>query len=128
WSLIIAAPMVIFAASYFVEYVKKGNNLVKVIRITAVTLSVIPSIVFGLFGMLFFVTALQWGMSLLAGSFTLVIMGLPLIMRASAEALKPVPDSYRAASFGLGGGRLCTIFSIALPSAVPGILPGCTLA
>ena len=101
-SLIIAAPLGIFAAIYLVEYAKKGNKLVKVIRITAETLSGIPSIVFGLFGMLFFVTALHWGMSLLAGSFTLVIMVLPLIMRTSEEALKAVPDSYREASFGLG--------------------------
>ena len=127
-SLIIAAPLGIFAAIYLVEYAKKGNKLVKVIRITAETLSGIPSIVFGLFGMLFFVTALHWGMSLLAGSFTLVIMVLPLIMRTSEEALKAVPDSYREASFGLGAGKLRTIFTIVLPSAVPGILAGIILA
>ena len=127
-SLIIAAPLGIFAAIYLVEYAKKGNKLVKVIRITAETLSGIPSIVFGLFGMLFFVTALHWGMSLLAGSFTLVIMVLPLIMRTSEEALKAVPDSYREASFGLGAGKLRTIFTIVLPSAVPGILAGVILA
>ena len=95
-----------------------------VIRITAETLSGIPSIVFGLFGMLFFVTALKWKMSLLAGAFTMVIMILPLIMRTSEEALKSVPDSYREASFGLGAGKLRTIFTIVLPSAVPGILAG----
>ena len=127
-SLIIAAPLGIFAAIYLVEYAKKGNKLVKVIRITAETLSGIPSIVFGLFGMLFFVTALHWGMSLLAGSFTLVIMVLPLIMRTSEEALKAVPDSYREASFGLGAGKLRTIFRIVLPSAIPGILAGIILA
>ena len=88
----------------------------------------IPSIVFGLFGMLFFVTALHWGMSLLAGACTLVIMVLPLIMRTSEEALKAVPDSYREASFGLGAGKLRTIFTIVLPSAVPGILAGIILA
>ena len=127
-SLIIAAPLGIFAAIYLVEYAKKGNKLVKLIRITAETLSGIPSIVFGLFGMLFFVTALHWGMSLLAGAFTLVIMVLPLIMRTSEEALKAVPDSYREASFGLGAGKLRTIFTIVLPSAVPGILAGIILA
>ena len=81
-----------------------------------------------LFGMLFFVTALHWGMSLLAGACTLVIMVLPLIMRTSEEALKAVPDSYREASFGLGAGKLRTIFTIVLPSAVPGILAGIILA
>ena len=121
-SLVIAAPLGIFAAIYLVEYAKKGNKLVQIIRITAETLSGIPSIVFGLFGMLFFVTALHWGMSLLAGACTLVIMVLPLIMRTSEEALKAVPDSYREASFGLGAGKLRTIFTIVLPSAVPGIL------
>ena len=80
------------------------------IRITAETLSGIPSIVYGLFGMLFFVTALHWGLSLLSGAFTLVIMILPLIMRTAEEALKSVPDSYREASFGLGAGKLRTIF------------------
>lgn len=127
-TLVIAAPIGIFAAIYLVEYAQKGNRLVKVIRITAETLSGIPSIVFGLFGMLFFVTALQWGMSLMAGIFTLVIMVLPLIMRTAEEALKAVPDSYREASFGLGAGKLRTIFTIVLPSAVPGILAGIILA
>ena len=127
-TLLIAAPIGIFAAIYLVEYAKKGNRLVKVIRITAETLSGIPSIVFGLFGMLFFVTAMNWGMSLMAGIFTLVIMVLPLIMRTSEEALKAVPDSYREASFGLGAGKLRTIFTIVLPSAVPGILAGIILA
>lgn len=127
-TLVIAAPIGIFAAIYLVEYAQKGNRLVKVIRITAETLSGIPSIVFGLFGMLFFATALQWGMSLMAGICTLVIMVLPLIMRTSEEALKAVPDSYREASFGLGAGKLRTIFTIVLPSAVPGILAGIILA
>jgi len=127
-TLLIAAPIGIFASIYLVEYAKKGNRLVKVIRITAETLSGIPSIVFGLFGMLFFVTAMDWGMSLMAGIFTLVIMVLPLIMRTSEEALKAVPDSYREASFGLGAGKLRTIFTIVLPSAVPGILAGIILA
>lgn len=127
-SLAIAAPLGIFAAIYLVEYARKGSRFVNVIRITAETLSGIPSIVFGLFGMLFFVTALKWKMSLLAGAFTMVIMILPLIMRTSEEALKSVPDSYREASFGLGAGKLRTIFTIVLPSAVPGILAGVILA
>ena len=125
-SLVIAAPLGIFAAIYLVEYAKRGNKIV--LLITAETLSGIPSIVFGLFGMLFFVTALKWKMSLLAGAFTMVIMILPLIMRTSEEALKSVPDSYREASFGLGAGKLRTIFTIVLPSAVPGILAGVILA
>lgn len=127
-SLAIAVPLGIFAAVYLVEYAGKGNRMVGVIRITAETLSGIPSIVYGLFGLLFFVTTLKWGMSLLAGAFTLVIMVLPLIMRTSEEALKAVPDSYREASFGLGAGKLRTIFTIVLPSAVPGILAGIILA
>lgn len=127
-SLAIAGPLGIFAAIFLVEYAGKGNRLVGLIRITAETLSGIPSIVYGLFGMLFFVTTLKWGMSLLAGAFTLVIMVLPLIMRTSEEALKAVPDSYREASFGLGAGKLRTIFTIVLPSAVPGILAGVILA
>ena len=127
-ALLIAVPIGVFSAVYLTEYAKKGNKLVQVIRITAETLSGIPSIVYGLFGMLFFVTALHWGMSLLAGACTLVIMVLPLIMRTAEEALKAVPDSYREASFGLGAGKLRTIFTIVLPSAVPGILAGIILA
>lgn len=127
-SLVIAAPIGIFSAIYLVEYADKNSKFVKLIRITAETLSGIPSIVYGLFGMLFFVTALHWGLSLLSGAFTLVIMILPLIMRTSEEALKSVPDSYREASFGLGAGKLRTIFTIVLPAAVPGILAGVILA
>ena len=127
-ALLLSVPFGVGAAIYLVEYAKKGNKLVQVIRITAETLSGIPSIVYGLFGMLFFVTALHWGMSLLAGACTLVIMVLPLIMRTAEEALKAVPDSYREASFGLGAGKLRTIFTIVLPSAVPGILAGIILA
>jgi len=126
--ILTVVSLVIFAAIYLVEYAKKGSKLVNVIRITAETLSGIPSIVYGLFGMLFFVTALHWGLSLLSGAFTLVIMILPLIMRTAEEALKSVPDSYREASFGLGAGKLRTIFTIVLPSAVPGILAGVILA
>ena len=127
-SLLIAVPFGIFAAIFLVEYAKRGNKFVEVIRLTTETLQGIQSIVYGLFGMLFFVTALHWGMSLLAGACTLVIMVLPLIMRTAEEALKAVPDSYREASFGLGAGKLRTIFTIVLPSAVPGILAGIILA
>ena len=127
-SLLIAIPFGIFSAIYLVEYAGKGNKFVEVIRLTTETLSGIPSIVYGLFGMLFFVNALGWGFSLLAGAFTLSIMILPLIMRTTEEALKAVPDSYREGSFGLGAGKLRTVFRIVLPSAVPGILAGIILA
>lgn len=127
-SLIIAVPFGIFSAIFLVEYAKRGNKFINVIRITTETLSGIPSIVYGLFGMLFFVTTLKWGYSLLAGAFTLSIMILPLIMRTTEEALKAVPDSYREGSFGLGAGKLRTVFRIVLPSAVPGILAGVILA
>ncbi len=127
-SLLIAAPLGIFAAIYLAEYARRGNRLVGAIRLTAETLSGIPSIVYGLFGMIFFVFALKWEYSLLAGAFTLAIMILPLIMRTTEEALLSVPDSYREGSFGLGAGRLRTVFAIVLPAAVPGILAGVILA
>ena len=93
------------------------------IRLTTETLSGIPSIVYGLFGMLFFVNTLDWGFSILAGAFTLSIMILPLIMRTTEEALKSVPDSYREGSFGLGAGKLRTVFRIVLPSLFREFLP-----
>ena len=127
-SLVIAVPFGIFSAIYLVEYAKRGNKFVKVIRLTTETLSGIPSIVYGLFGFLFFVTYLKWGNSILAGAFTLAIMILPLIMRTTEEALKSVPDSYREGSFGLGAGKLRTVFSVILPTAIPGILAGVILA
>lgn len=127
-SLLIAVPLGIFAAIYLVEYAKRGNKFVGIIRTTAETLAGIPSIVYGLFGMLFFVTALEWSYSMLAGAFTLSIMILPLIIRTTEEALISVPDSYREGSFGLGAGRLRTVFRIVMPSAVPGILSGVILS
>lgn len=127
-ALLISIPFGVGAAIYLVEYAKKGNKLVKIIRVTAETLSGIPSIIYGLFGMLFFVTALKWGYSMLAGAMTLAIMVLPVIMRTTEEALLCVPDSFREGSFGLGAGKLRTIFRIVLPSAIPGILSGVILA
>ena len=127
-SLIVAVPLGICTAIYLVEYAKKGNRVVGIIRITAETLSGIPSIVYGLFGMLFFVTYLKWGYSILAGAATLAIMVLPLIMRTTEEALLAVSDSYREASFGVGAGKLRTVFKIVLPAAMPGILSGVILA
>ena len=126
-SLVIAVPLGVFSAIYLVEYAKRGNKIVGLIRLTAETLSGIPSIVYGLFGFLLFVTAFSWGYSLLAGAFTLVIMILPVIMRTTEEALKAVPDTFREGSFGLGAGKLRTVFKIVLPSAVPGILAGVVL-
>ncbi|WIV11360.1 phosphate ABC transporter permease PstA [Proteiniborus sp. MB09-C3] len=127
-SLLIAVPLGIFSAIYLIEYAKRGNRITRIVRLTTETLSGIPSIVYGLFGLLFFVTTLGWGFSLLAGAFTLAIMILPLIMRTTEEALKAVPDSFREGSYGLGAGKLRTVFRIVLPSALPGILAGIILA
>lgn len=127
-SLLVAVPFGIGTAVYLVEYAKKRNRLVGVVRVTTETLSGIPSIVYGLFGMLFFVTYLKWGMSLLAGSFTLAIMILPLIMRTAEEALISVPNAFREGSYGLGAGKLRTLSKIILPYAAPGILAGVILA
>ncbi len=126
-ALVIAVPLGIFTAIYLVEYAKRGNKIVEIVRITAETLSGIPSIVYGLFGLLFFVTYMGWRLSLLSGAFTVSIMILPLIMRTTEEALISVPDSYREASFALGAGRLRTVFRVVLPTAVPGILAGIIL-
>ena len=127
-TLLLAVPFGIGSAVYLTEYAKRGNKVVEVIRLAAETLSGIPSIVYGLFGMLFFVTALQWKNSILAGSCTLAIMVLPLIIRSTEEALKSVPDSYREASFGLGAGKLRTVVRVVLPPAMPGIVAGVILA
>lgn len=127
-SLLIAGPIGIFSAIYLVEYAKKGNKLVNIVRITTETLSGIPSIVYGLFGMLFFVTTMKCGYTLMAGALTLSIMVLSVIMRTTEEALLSVPNSFREGSFGLGAGKLRTIFKIVLPSAIPGILAGVILA
>lgn len=127
-TLIIVVPVGIGAAIYTVEYAKRGNKVVKIVRVTTETLQGIPSIVYGLFGLLFFVNAMKWGQSMLAGAFTLAIMVLPVIMRTTEEALQSVPDSYREASFGLGAGRLRTVIKVVLPPAVPGILSGVILA
>lgn len=127
-ALLLATPLGVFAAIYLVEYAQRGNKLVSAVRVTADTLSGIPSIVYGLFGMLFFVIYLKLGYSLLAGACTVAIMILPLIMRTTEEALKSVPDSYRGGAYGLGAGKLRTVFTIVLPSAIPGILAGIILS
>ncbi len=127
-TLILAVPIGIFAAVYLVEYAKRGNKLVKVIRVTTETLSGIPSIVFGLFGFLMFNISLKWQFSILAGVITLAMMILPLIIRTTEEALLAVPDSYREGSFGLGAGKMRTVFRVILPTAVPGIMSGVILS
>ena len=126
-TLLISVPVGIGAAIYLSEYAKRGSKIVKVIRITTETLAGIPSIVYGLFGFLFFSTALKWGYSLLAGCCTLSIMILPVIIRTTEEAILSVNDSYREASFGLGAGKLRTVFHAVLPSAIPGIVSGIVL-
>ncbi|MCK9171302.1 MAG: phosphate ABC transporter permease PstA [Treponema sp.] len=127
-SLLLAVPVGVGSAVYLAEYARRGNRFVRVIRITAETLSGIPSIVYGLFGYLLYVTALKWQFSLLAGCCTLAVMILPVIMRTTEEALLAVPDTYREASFGLGAGKLRTVFKIVLPAAVPGIVNGIVLS
>lgn len=127
-TLMLAVPIGVFAAIYLVEYSKRGNRFVKIIRVTAETLSGIPSIVYGLFGYIVFVITLGWSFTLISGVITMAIMILPLIMRTTEEALMAVPDSFREGSFGLGAGRLRTVFRIVLPSSIPGILSGVILA
>lgn len=127
-SLLITVPIGVCAAIYTVEYAKRGNKLVKLVRLTAETLQGIPSIVYGIFGYVFFNVALHFGFSMLSGALTLSIMILPLILRTTEEALMAVPDSYREGSFGLGAGKLRTVFRIVLPSAMPGVLAGVILA
>lgn len=126
-TLLIAAPIGIGSAIYLNEYAKPGK-LIKIIQFTTETLSGIPSIIFGLFGMVFFGTTLGFGYSLLTGSLTLAIMVLPLITRNTQEALKTVPDSYRSGALGMGATKWYMIRTILLPSALPGIVTGVILA
>ncbi len=126
-SLLVAVPLGVGSAVYLCEYAQKGNPLVKVVRLTAETLSGIPSIVYGLFGSLFFVRFCGFGLSIISGALTLAIMILPIIMRTTEEALLMVPIGYKEGSFGLGAGKLRTVSKIVLPSAMPGILSGILL-
>lgn len=127
-ALLIAVPIGVSSAIYLVEYAKPGSRFVRVVRVITETLQGIPSIIYGLFGMLFFTTVLGWGLSLLSGACTLAIMVLPVVMRTAEEALIAVPASYRAGGFALGAGYLRTIFRCVLPSALPGIVGGVLLA
>ena len=126
-TLIIAAPIGIGSAIYLNEYAKPGK-LVRTIEFTTEILSGIPSIIFGLFGMVFFGMTLKLGYSVLTGSFTLTLMVLPLITRNTQEALKTVPDSYRSGALGIGVTKWYMIRTILLPSAAPGILTGVILS
>ena len=127
-SLLLAVTFGVGAAIYLTEYARRGSRLTRLVQMTTQTLSGIPSIVYGLFGMLMFNGSLHLGYSMLSGALTLAIVILPLIMRTTQEALSSVPDMYREGSFGLGAGKLRTVFSVVLPSAMPGILSGVILA
>lgn len=127
-SVTISTILGVITAIYLVEYAKKGSKIVEVIRVTSETLSGIPSIVYGLFGSIFFVKFLGLGLSLISGVLTVSIMILPLVIRSTEEALKSVPVSFREGSFGLGAGKLRTVFTVVLPSAINGILAGIILA
>lgn len=127
-SLFIALPIGMGASIYLTEYADSDNPLVTVVRLATETLSGIPSIIYGLFGALFFVKFLNMGLSIIAGASTLSIMILPLIMRTTEEALLSVEEGYREGSFALGAGKLRTIFQVILPSALPGIFSGVVLA
>lgn len=126
-TMLIATPIGVGAAVYLNEYAKPGK-LLSMIEFATETLSGIPSIIFGLFGMMFFGQTLKLGYSLLTGALTLILMVLPLITRNTQEALKTVPTSYRHGSVGLGAGKWYTIRTILLPSAMPGIITGVILA
>lgn len=126
-TLFIATPIGIGSAIYLNEYAKPGK-IVRLIEFTTETLSGIPSIIFGLFGMVFFGTALGLGYSILTGALTLTLMVLPLITRNTQEALKTVPDSYRSGAVGMGATKWHMIRTILLPSAMPGIITGVILA
>jgi phosphate transport system permease protein len=127
-SLLFAVPLGVSGAIYMTEYAARSSRLVRLVRITSETLTGIPSILYGLFGLMFFVTSLKLGLSLISGALTLAIMILPVIMRATEEALLAVPMEFREGSFGLGAGRLRTVSKVVLPSAMPGILSGVILA
>lgn len=127
-ALLLSVPLGVFSAIYLAEYAKRGSRLVKLVRLTTETLAGIPSIVYGLFGYLVFNITLGFGYSLLSGTLTLTIMVLPTILRTTEEALLAVPDMFREGSFGLGAGRLRTVFKIVVPSAMPGIAAGVILA
>lgn len=127
-ALALSVPTGVGAAIYLVEYARSSSRFVRAVRMTAETLQGIPSIIYGLFGLLFFTTMLGWGLSLISGACTLAIMVLPVVMRTTEEALLAVPGSYKQGGFALGAGHVRTIFRCVLPSALPGIVGGVLLA
>ena len=127
-SIAVAAPLGIMTAIYLTEYAKVGSRLVKIIRFCTESLAGIPSIIFGLFGMTFFVAILGLGFSILSGALTLSILILPVIIRTTEEALMAVPQTYREGSYGLGASKIYTIWRLILPSAMPGILTSVILS
>ncbi len=127
-SISVAAPLGIMTAIYLTEYAKVGSRLVKVVRFCTESLAGIPSIIFGLFGMTFFVAILGLGFSILSGALTLSILILPVIIRTTEEALMAVPQTYREGSYGLGAPKIFTIWRLILPSAMPGILTSVILS
>ncbi|MDR9828258.1 phosphate ABC transporter permease PstA [Vibrio sp.] len=127
-SIAVAAPLGIMTAIYLTEYAKVGSRLVKVIRFCTESLAGIPSIIFGLFGMTFFVTIMGFGFSILSGALTLSILILPVIIRTTEEALMSVSQTYREGSYGLGASKIYTIWRLILPSAMPGILTSIILS
>jgi phosphate transport system permease protein len=127
-TLIIAAPIGIMTAIYLTEYAKPGSKIVQMIRFCIESLAGIPSIVYGLFGMTFFVTTLGLGFSILAGSLTLSMLILPVLIRTTEEALLAVPMSYREGGYALGSGKVYTIWRLILPSALPGIVTSVILS
>lgn len=126
-TLILIIPLGVGASVYLTEYAQ-NKKVVEIIEFTAETLSGIPSIIYGLVGMLFFCQFLGFKTSLLAGSMTLVIMNLPTIMRTTQESLKTVPQSYRDGAFGLGAGKWRVIRTVVLPNCVDGVITGCILS
>lgn len=126
-SIALATPIGILSAIYLQEYAKKGK-LVTVIRFATESLAGIPSIIYGLFGGIFFVVTLGMKYSILSGAFTVAIIILPVIIRTTEESLKTVPQSYREASLALGSTKFQTLYKVVLPSAIPGILSGVILS
>jgi len=126
-TLLVVLPLGVGAAVYLTEYAK-NKKIVGIIEYAAETLSGIPSIIYGLVGMLFFCQFLNMQTSLLAGAFTLVIMNLPTVMRTTQESLKTVPQSYREGAFGLGAGKWRVIRTVVLPECVDGVITGCILS
>ena len=126
-ALLVSVPLGVGSAIYLVEYAKKDNKFVKVVRMTTETLTGIPSIIYGLFGMLLFVGFFKWGYSILAGSFTVAIMILPTVINMSETALKAVDPKLKSASMALGASHMETIFKVLLPAAKSGILAGVVL-